>query len=111
MLNKIADFVDEFSYLELAGLITACGYAIREQTTLSTALLKFRICIPSINNEDGFLHNEIQDVVFDCELAKLAYLSAMKLVFISPSLRDAQGRGASAPLEVLSLSAQERHLA
>ncbi|MBP5976853.1 hypothetical protein HW132_30055 [Brasilonema sp. CT11] len=79
MVNQIVDIVDTLSYPELAGLLTACGYAIREQTELSRALLELSFEISKLHDKEGFFNSEYQDVVNDIDLALLAGLCAVKL--------------------------------
>ncbi|NMG09114.1 hypothetical protein [Brasilonema sp. UFV-L1] len=88
MVNQIVDVVDTLSYPELAGLLTACGYAIREQTILSRALLELSFEISKLLNENGFLNSEYQDVVNDIDLALLAGLCAVKLTQMATTLEE-----------------------
>ncbi|KAB8335569.1 hypothetical protein SD80_004510 [Scytonema tolypothrichoides VB-61278] len=92
MVNQIVDIVDTLSYPELAGLLTACGYAIREQTKLSRALLELSFEISKLHDKKGFFSSEYQDVVNDIDLALLAGLCAVKLTQMATVIEEINRR-------------------
>jgi hypothetical protein len=76
--KQVTSVIDIFSYPDVAGILTACGYAIRESCSLSHALheLGFEICWL---NEENLFNTEFEDVADDVDLALLASLCAAKL--------------------------------
>ncbi|MBW4635322.1 MAG: hypothetical protein KME30_26540 [Iphinoe sp. HA4291-MV1] len=88
MVNQIADIVDTLSYPELAGLLTACGYAIRQQMILSRALLELSFKISELCDENGFFNTEYQDVKNDIDLSLLAGLCAVKLAQMATAIEE-----------------------
>lgn len=79
----IGNTLDQLSQEQTAGLLTACGYAIREQSALSTALRELGFHVPSFNDQDCFLLEESADLIDDNDLAQLAVLCAQKLGIIA----------------------------
>lgn len=78
----IEDTLDQLSQEQIAGILSACGYAIREGSVLSTALRELGFHIPGFNDQDCFLLEESADLIEDNDLAQLAVLCAQKLGII-----------------------------
>lgn len=79
----IEDTLDQLSQEQTAGVLAACGYAIREQSALSTALRELGFHVPGFNDEDCFLLEEAADLIEENDLAQLAVLCAQKLGIIA----------------------------
>lgn len=75
----VEDTIEELTQEQIAGLLTACGHAIREQSALSTALRELGYHIPGLNDEEDFSLENVEDLIDDNDLAQLAVLCAQKL--------------------------------
>lgn len=80
---RIEDTLDQLSQVQVAGILSACGYAIREQSALSTALRELGFHVPGFNDSDCFLLEESADLIEDNDLAQLAVVCAQKLGIVA----------------------------
>ena len=65
MLRRVREIVPTLNRSSVAGLLTACGYAVYQQIALSAALKDLGIQIDGINDENFFLLDDVWDVAHD----------------------------------------------